>query len=301
MHISPIIIFTYNRLNHLDTLIKSLKKNVLFEKSKVLVFSDGPKNEIDKKKIKKIRIYLKKKLISSNFEIIERSSNYGLSKNIIDGINHTFKKYDQAIILEDDLEVSPIFLNYMNDALNLYASSKNVASISGYMYPIEPKKFSNDFFFLKLIESWGWGTWKRAWNNFEKNSLRLKKKIDEKKLANEFNFESGVSYYKILEGNINGLNDSWAVRWYASTFLKNMYTLFPSKSFVKNIGIDNSGENCSYTTVYDSSVNFEYNKLKKNNSIELLSDRILLQSFFRKVKYKRYLDNVINKITNFIR
>jgi hypothetical protein len=169
------------------------------------------------------------------------------------------------------------------------------------MYPIEPKKFSNDFFFLKLIESWGWGTWKRAWNNFEKNSLRLKKKIDEKKLANEFNFESGVSYYKILEGNINGLNDSWAVRWYASTFLKNMYTLFPSKSFVKNIGIDNSGENCSYTTVYDSSVNFEYNKLKKNNSIELLSDRILLQSFFRKVKYKRYLDNVINKITNFIR
>jgi hypothetical protein len=80
-----------------------------------------------------------------------------------------------------------------------------------------------------------------------------------------------------------------------------MYTLFPSKSFVKNIGMDNSGENCNYTTVYDSSVNFEYNKLKKNNSIELLSDRILIQSFFRKVKYKRYLDNVINKIKNFIR
>jgi hypothetical protein len=301
MYISPIIIFTYNRLNHLDTLIRSLKKNVLFKKSKVFVFSDGPKNEIDKKKIEKIRIYLKRKLISRNCEIIERSSNYGLSKNIIDGINHTFKKYDQAIILEDDLEVSPVFLNYMNDALNLYAFSKNIASISGYMYPIERKKFSNDFFFLKLIESWGWGTWKRAWNNFEKNSLTLKKKIDEKKLANDFNFESGISYYKMLEDNINGLNDSWAVRWYASTFLKNMYTLFPSKSFVKNIGIDNSGENCNYTTIYDSSINFEYNKLKKNNSIELLSDRILIQSFFRKVKYKRYLDNVINKIKNFIR
>jgi hypothetical protein len=301
MYISPIIIFTYNRLDHLNTLIQSLKKNVLLAKSKVLVFSDGPKNEIDKKKIKKIRIYLKKNLISNNCEIIERPSNYGLSKNIIDGINETFKKYDQAIILEDDLEVSPIFLNYMNDALNLYASSKNVASISGYMYPIEPKKFSNDFFFLKLIESWGWGTWKRAWNNFEKDSLRLKKKIDEKKLANEFNFESGISYYKMLESNINGLNDSWAVRWYASTFLKNMYTLFPSKSFVKNIGIDNSGENCNYTKVYDSSINFEYNKLRKNNSIELLSDRILIQSFFRKIKYKRYLDNVINKINNFIR
>ena len=301
MYISPIIIFTYNRLDHLNTLIRSLKKNPLFEKSKVLVFSDGPKNEIDKKKIEKIRVYLKKKLISRNYEIIERPSNYGLSKNIIDGINHTFKKYDKIIILEDDLEVSPFFLNYMNDALDLYANSKNVSSISGYMYPIEPTKFSSNYFFLKIIESWGWGTWKRAWNNFEKDSLILKKQIDEKKLANQFNFGSGISYYKMLEDNINGLNDSWAVRWYASTFLKNMYTLFPSKSFVKNIGIDNSGENCNYTTVYDSSINLEYNKLEKNNISESFSDRFLIQAFFKKIKYKRYFDNFINKIINFIK
>jgi hypothetical protein len=301
MCISPIIIFTYNRLDHLNTLIRSLKKNVLFEKSKVFVFSDGPKNEIDKKKIEKIRVYLKKRLISKNCEIIERSGNYGLSKNIIDGINHTFKKYDKVIILEDDLEVSPFFLNYMNDALDLYANSKNVSSISGYMYPIEPTKFSSNYFFLKIIESWGWGTWKRAWNNFEKDSLRLKNKIDKKKLVNQFNFGSGISYYKMLDDNINGLNDSWAVRWYASTFLKNMYTLFPSKSFVKNIGIDNSGENCNYTTVYDSSINLEYNKLEKNNISELFSDRLLIQAFFKKIKYKRYFDNVINKIINFIK
>ena len=301
MYISPIIIFTYNRLDHLNTLIRSLKKNPLFEKSKVLVFSDGPKNEIDKKKIEKIRVYLKKKLISRNCEIIERPSNYGLSKNIIDGINHTFKKYDKIIILEDDLEVSPFFLNYMNDALDLYANSKNVSSISGYMYPIEPTKFSSNYFFLKIIESWGWGTWKRAWNNFEKDSLILKKQIDEKKLANQFNFGSGISYYKMLEDNINGLNDSWAVRWYASTFLKNMYTLFPSKSFVNNIGIDNSGENCNYTTVYYSSINLEYNKLEKNNISESFSDRFLIQAFFKKIKYKRYFDNFINKIINFIK
>ena len=301
MYISPIIIFTYNRLDHLNTLIRSLKKNPLFEKSKVLVFSDGPKNEIDKKKIEKIRVYLKKKLISRNCEIIERPSNYGLSKNIIDGINHTFKKYDKIIILEDDLEVSPFFLNYMNDALDLYANSENVSSISGYMYPIEPTKFSSNYFFLKIIESWGWGTWKRAWNNFEKDSLILKKQIDEKKLANQFNFGSGISYYKMLEDNINGLNDSWAVRWYASTFLKNMYTLFPSKSFVKNIGIDNSGENCNYTTVYDSSINLEYNKLEKNNISESFSDRFLIQAFFKKNRYKRYFDNFINKIINFIK
>jgi phage-related protein len=105
----------------------------------------------------------------------------------------------------------------------------------------------------------------------------------------------------MLKDNINGLNDSWAVRWYASTFLKNMNTLFPSRSFVKNIGIDNSGENCNYTTVYDSSINFDYNKLEKKDNLELLSDKLVIQSFFRKIKYKRYLDNVINKLKNFIK
>jgi hypothetical protein len=301
MYISPIIIFTYNRIDHLDTLIRSLKKNNLFADSKVFVFSDGPKNEIDKKKIENIRIFLKKNLQIHKSEIIERDVNLGLSRNVIGGITDAFKTYDQLIILEDDLEVSPFFLNYMNDALNMYKSVDNVASISGYMYPIDPKKFSNDYFFLNLVESWGWGTWKRAWNIFENDSLQLKKKIDEKQLANEFNFESGISYYKMLTDNINGLNDSWAVRWYASTFLKNMNTLFPSKSFVKNIGIDDSGEHCSYTTVYDTLVNFDYKKLEKNHNLESLSDRLVVQSFFRKIKYKRYLDNVINKIKNFVK
>jgi GT2 family glycosyltransferase len=301
MNFSPIIIFVYNRLQHLDTLLNSLQKNDLFKKSKVLVFSDGAKNEIDKDKIDKVRELLKKRLIPQNSEIIENNVNIGLSKNVIGGLNKIFQIYDRAIILEDDLELSPFFLNYMNDALNLYETSENVSSISGYMYPIESKKFSNNYFFLKLIESWGWGTWKRAWNIFENDSLQLKKKIDEKQLANEFNFDSGISYYKMLKNNINGLNDSWAVRWYASTFLKNMNTLFPSKSFVKNIGIDNSGQNCYYTTVYETLINFDYKKLEKIDSSELLSDRLLVKSFFRKIKYKKYLDNVIYKIKNFIK
>jgi hypothetical protein len=301
MNFSPIIIFVYNRLHHLDRLFNSLQRNDLFKKSKVLIFSDGPKNQIDKDKIDNVRKLLKKILIPKNSEIIENDVNLGLSRNVIGGLNKTFQIYDRAIILEDDLELSPFFLNYMNDALNLYATSENVASISGYMYPIEPKKFSNNYFFLKLIESWGWGTWKRAWNIFENDSLQLKKKIDEKQLTNEFNFESGISYYKMLTDNINGLNDSWAVRWYASIFLKNMNTLFPSKSFVKNIGVDNSGVHCSYTTVYDTLVNFDYKKLEKNHSLESLSDRLVVQSFFRKIKYKRYLDKVINKIKNFVK
>jgi len=291
---SPIIIFTYNRIKHLQTLLESLKKNKSFETSKVIVFSDSQKDENEKINIKKIRDHLKKNLISKNTEIIERNSNLGLSKNIISGLNETFNIYDRAIILEDDLELSPYFLEYMNNGLNHFSNFKNVASISGYMYPVNPKKFSNDYFFLKLIESWGWATWKNSWKNFEPDSLKLKNEICKKNLLKEFDLDSGVSYYKMLKDNIEGKNDSWAIRWYASTFLKNMLTLFPNKSYVRNLGMDNTGENCNYTNIYDTELNQKFEKNIKIDYLEVLSDKKVIKKFFKYSKYQRYLEFLTN-------
>ena len=45
----------------------------------------------------------------------------------------------------------------------------------------------------------------------------------------------------MLVEQIKGKNDSWAIRWYASAFINQMYTLYPKKTFVKNIGTDGSG------------------------------------------------------------
>ena len=241
MKLHPIIIFAYNRSHHINILLNSLKRNYLFKKSKVIVFSDGPKNEIDKDKIDNLRILLKKKLNPQYSEIIESNSNLGLSRNIIGGLKQVFKIYDSAIILEDDLEVSPYFLNYMNDGLNLYASLEKVASIHGYMYPIHFNKKIPEYFFIKGADCWGWGTWRRAWKKFEPSGSELKKKIDLKKNKKEFNFDNSYDYYQMLVNQINGKNSSWAIRWYASAFLNNMLTLYPRKTLVKNNGRDNSG------------------------------------------------------------
>ena len=45
----------------------------------------------------------------------------------------------------------------------------------------------------------------------------------------------------MLRGQIEGLNDSWAVRWYASAFLADKLTLYPGRTLVHNIGNDGSG------------------------------------------------------------
>lgn len=298
MSLSPVIIFVYSRLEHTKKLVTSLNDNKLLKESDVFVFSDSSNNDEIQREVLKVRNFVKSNIFSKNLKIIERKENFGLSKNIISGLNEVFLKYDKAIIIEDDLILSPYFLNYMNDALSIYSDSTEVASISGYMYPIKSEKFSNRYFFLNLVESWGWATWKRAWQEMRLDSKELKEEIIYKNKKKMFSLNNKFDYFQMLEDNILKKNDSWAVRWYASTFLKGMITLFPNKSFVQNIGMDSSGEHCSPTSLYDTNVAKEYTQLKIQEKVEFSKDRKVLENYFFLNKFRRYNELIKMKLKN---
>ena len=239
--LAPIALFVYNRIDHLKKTIKSLKKNKLSIKSDLIIFSDYAKNNENIKNILEVRKYIKKLKGFKKIKIYERDKNFGLSKNIISGVSIVLKKYKNIIVIEDDLILDKFFLDFMNDGLKLFKKEKKIASIHGYIYPTNLNSHIPDYFFLKGADCWGWATWKRSWNLFEKNGNKLKYLIDNQNLKKEFNFNGSYDYYKMLVNQIEGKNDSWAIRWYASAFLQQMYTLYPKKTFVKNIGTDGSG------------------------------------------------------------
>ena len=125
---SPIVIFTFLRLQKLKRLIKTLKESKISKSSEIYFFSDFTKNKNEINKIKKVRTYLKKITGFKKKNIILRKNNFGNGKNIIDGINYIFKKHDKAIILEDDLEIGKNFLLFMNLCLKKYKyKKKNLA------------------------------------------------------------------------------------------------------------------------------------------------------------------------------
>ena len=143
---------------------------------------------------------------------------------------------------------SPYFLQYMNKSLEFYKDTEKVASIHAYSYPCETPL--PETFFLRGADCWGWATWERAWQNFEADGKILLEKIKDNKLESEFNFNDSADYLKMLENQIAGSNNSWAIRWYASAFLKNMLTLYPGISMVQNIGCDDTGTHCDDTDEY---------------------------------------------------
>ena len=66
--------------------------------------------------------------------------------------------------------------------------------------------------------------------------------------------DGSFPYTAMLEDQVAGRNDSWAIRWHASCFLKAMLTLYPGRSLVENIGNDASGTHCSASAAYSQDV-----------------------------------------------
>jgi hypothetical protein len=250
MIIAPICLFTYKRPWHTQQTVAALQKNELASESDLIIYSDAAKTIDAAQSVREVRGYIRTISGFRSVSIIEREENYGLAKSIIAGVTEVVNRFGRVIVLEDDLVTSPFFLRYMNDALTMYNDEENVVSIHGYIYPVRKKL--PETFFLKGADCWGWATWKRGWDLFEADGQKLINELEARRLTKKFDFDGAFPYTQMLRDQIEGKNDSWAVRWYASAFLDGKLTLYPGTSLVRNIGLDSSGTHCSNNTRFDS-------------------------------------------------
>jgi hypothetical protein len=177
----------------------------------------------------------------------------------------------------------------MNDALEFYKDENKVISIHGYIYPI--KSELPETFFIKGADCWGWATWKRGWDIFEANGKKLLDELKDKNLEKKFDINGSYAYTKMLSEQVAKRNDSWAIRWYASAFLKGKLTLYPGRSLVCNIGLDASGIHCGNTNSFDNIITNRPIKLINipiEENIFVLKE---IEKYFRMTK-----KNIIKKI-----
>ena len=120
MNLAPIILFVYNRPEHTKKTLESLKINELASESSLFIFSDGSKNENDKKSVDEVRKYISTISGFKEIKIILREKNLGLADSVISGVTEVIEKYGKAIVLEDDIVTSKYFLKFMNEALDFY-------------------------------------------------------------------------------------------------------------------------------------------------------------------------------------
>ncbi len=287
--LAPIVLFVYNRPDHTKKTIESLQMNTLCKDSELFIYSDAPKNETSEAKVNTVRHYIKTIKGFKKIKIIERENNWGLANSVISGVSEIVDRYGKVIVLEDDLETTPYFLQFMNEALNYYEKDDRVMSISGYSYPFKfPDSYMDDTFLFYRSSSWGWAIWKNEWNSIDFDITKEHKIFKDKTLQSRFNL-GGEDLYDMLISQMEGRINSWAIRFALSHALNNKYGLLPSKSLVQNIGFDLSGTHCEASDNFK--VLLEPNFLPRITNIHLNKEivknlqKTFSKSLFQKIKY----------------
>lgn len=249
---APVALFIYNRPEHTWRTLEAFSQNRLAAESPLYVFADGPKPDAtpaERERIDATRDLVCSRPWTRKVTLVESASNRGLAESIVSGVRRVLDEHSRVIVLEDDMITSPGFLEYMNQALEVYADEPRVMHVSGYMYPLELR--DRDTVFLRVLSCWGWGTWARAWRHYEPDVAKHLKFVTPERVR-KFNVEGHADFYRQLQENASGRMRTWAVRWYASWLAHDGISLFPTKSLVQNIGHDGTGVNCGPSRQFDT-------------------------------------------------
>lgn len=247
---APVVLFAYRRPDHLKQALASLAACTGAQSTEITIYCDGPKEESDREAVNEVRQLAKAVQGFNQVRVIERERNLGLAESVISGVSEVLTHCDRVIVMEDDLVVSPDFLEYMNQALDLYKNDDQVISIHGFMYTVPPTLPPTVF--LRGADCWGWATWRRGWDLFESDSSKLLKQLEKSPDRDDFDFGGAFPYLQMLRDQAEGKIDSWAIRWYASAFVANKLTLYPGQSLVQNIGQEGSGTHSESAISHES-------------------------------------------------
>lgn len=243
--LAPVVIFAYKRLNKTKKCLESLLTNGNeVAETNVFLFVDGPKNEKDKQAVNDVRNFVstwEHQKCFKSFHITFRECNVGLANNVIAGVTEVINQYQKVIVLEDDLILSPMFLKYMNQALDYYEADDKIWSIAGYTPSLQSlKNYRHDVWLGYRASSWGWATWKDRWETVDWSMSDYEDFLRDKDKKRLFS-RGGADMLGMLEMQMNGYLDSWAIRWCYAQSMQNKYTVFPKVSYIINDGHDGSG------------------------------------------------------------
>jgi hypothetical protein len=252
---APIVLFAYNRPLHTRKTVKALQGNKLSHDSRLIIYSDAPKDDSATQGVAEVRNYLRTVNGFKDVAVIERDTNWGLSRSIISGVTEITREYGNAIVLEDDIVTSPHFLKFMNEALDFYRHNDAVWHISGWNYPIESRN-PQETFLWRVMNCWGWATWADRWSYFEKDGPRLAREWNNDQIK-QFNLDGVHNFWSQVEANNKGDINTWAIFWYATIFKKHGLCLNPSRTLVDNIGHDGYGVHCGNKKSYVDDLNPE--------------------------------------------
>lgn len=281
MEYAPIVIFAFNRVDVIQTLVKTLQANPEAKDSDVYVFVDGARqsHEGEADKVKNVQEYVKSINGFKSLQYKFSDTNKKLAPSIIAGVSEVISKHGRCIVLEDDLILSNNFLAWMNQCLDKYYNNPEVFQISGFTPSVLKKgEDLGDVLFTGKAHSWGWATWKDRWEQVDWGMTYWDEFSRNKSMQKDF-ATIGNEMPGLLFAHKAGKKSTWWARFCYSQFVLGKFTAYPMRSKVINEGFTGEATHCN---VYNT-FRVDFDKSGKRTFVlptEVRTDKKLLKRFF---------------------
>jgi len=241
---SAILFIFFNRT---DTTLKVLERIKQAKPSRLYLTCDGPRENRateaeDCSKAKESVMGF----IDWECEVhtLFREKNLGPKEAISSAIDWFFQHEEEGIILEHDCLPSMSFFYYCDNLLEKYRNDTRIWLISGFNFDTKKKWGKGSYYFSNLTNGWGWATWKRSWNNYDKNLSQYN--ADEVREPLQKIFEDPLivdRWVEIFNETKEGKIDTWDYQVTFSHLFSHSLTIVPNYNLVSNIGFDQFAEN----------------------------------------------------------
>ena len=253
----PIVIFAFNRPALLQRTLTALAANDFADKAILTVFCDGPRHEKDEPGTRAVRELAKKAQGFAAVEVVERPKNMGCADSVIDGLTEMFRLHERLIVIEDDIVTSPYTLRFLSEGLARYADNEKVFNISAWTPPHIARNLLTDYpydvYAIPRFNCWGWASWRDRFQDIDWSVKDYQTFKNSPQLRKAFN-AGGDDLSPMLDMQMKGKINSWAIRADYARFKKNMVGINPIRSYTLNIGMGSGTHTTEPTTYWDSDI-----------------------------------------------
>jgi len=242
----PVVLVTYARPQHLKQVLSALRQNGV---ELLYVFIDGSKGRADAQRVQDVH-HIVAGIQWTVPNIVASSTNLGLATSVTKAVDHVLARHETVILLEDDCVPGPYFSAYMEACLDLYRDDLDIMGVTGYTIPVPQTIrdcYSWDVYFSPRAGSWGWGTWRRAWDLHIRDIADVLQRTHDKGIDNT---QGGTDVVTYANQVLRDGRDIWTPSWILSVYLAGGQYVYPTVSHIRNIGWDGSGAHCGKSERY---------------------------------------------------
>ncbi len=230
---TKILFLVFNRPKLTETVLSRINEA---KPHSLYVAADGPRDNEpnDVYKCKEVRKIATNMTSCPKVQYLFRKKNLGPLHGVSSAISWFFEYESEGIILEDDCLPDLSFFRFCDELLSRYRENQKIFMISGSNF-IPQFQIQASYLFSRLALTWGWATWKRAWQYFDPFMKKWISHVNTNELE-YFGKKRNLVSKLIQKEYLNPQSRTWGVQWRASFLVNKGLCVVPRNNLVRNIG-----------------------------------------------------------------